>query len=706
MASKKDRSVHKPASAIPASAPPKAPVDWRPHLIALAIVWIVALAAYANSFSAQLTFDSGIIVQNDARIRAVNSQNLDLIWSKGYWPDNEDPTLFRPLTTLSYLFNYSVLHNGGDPVGYHWVNFLLHAVDASLVYCLGLVLFGERNRAAALAALWAVHPVLTESVTYIAGRADMLAAFGVLAGLLCHVRAGSETGRRRLAWLAGVAASSAIGMFSKESGIVLIALMLVYDLAFRRGRMRAALPAYAAAALPVAIFLYQRSQVLATLPMGITLFVNNPLLGLNFVSARMTAIQVIGRYILLVLWPARLSADYSYNQIPLFQGTFDNWGDWAAVLALLACLALAGLAAYWYRRNPAGFFLIALFFVALAPVANIALLIGTIMAERFLYLPAIGLIGCVVWAVYSAADRMRFDARLVLGLLCLALVARTHFRNSDWQDSQALFGSAAQAAPNSYKNHLNLAVNYVKILNDADHAVVEGERSLSILKSLPPGKEQDVAAYANIGAIFRAKGLKIAKAGGAGTAELARQWFQKSLNVLQTGMVVDRSLSKEVARRNEAAGRPTFLFGAYQLYEELGKTYIQLGDSQKALEALEYGSVIRPDPQFFQIMSQAYNAEHDSNGAAIALMEGQLLHPDEKGFASELVALYQKTAPMSCAVTSSGGATSLNVECPLVHGHFCAGVRLAGGLYDRRGQTLDAQKMRITATQSFGCPAQ
>ena len=140
--------------------------------------------------------------------------------------------LYRPLTTLSYLFNYAVLGNGTHPAGYHLLNLLLQAIDVALVYLVGLAIFEEIAPAFALAAIWSVHPLLTESVTNIVGRSDQLAAFGVLAGLLLHIRAGSAAGRRKLRYLAALALVVGIGMFSKESAIVVLAAMALYDLAY------------------------------------------------------------------------------------------------------------------------------------------------------------------------------------------------------------------------------------------------------------------------------------------------------------------------------------------------------------------------------------------------------------------------------------------------------------------------------------------
>src|SRR5262249_32211035 len=197
--------------------------------------------------------------------------------------------------TLTYLFNYAILGNATDPTGYHLINLLLHLVNVALVYAIGAVILEGIAPAWLLAALWGVHPVLTESVTNVIGRADLLAAFGVLAGLYCHRRASTFEGLRRAVWLAALMLASAIGIFSKESAIVLIAVLLLHDLAYgapSAWRVRAA--GYAAAVVPAVIYLIIRTQVLGhalTAPMP---FTENPLVGADFWTARITALKVIG----------------------------------------------------------------------------------------------------------------------------------------------------------------------------------------------------------------------------------------------------------------------------------------------------------------------------------------------------------------------------------------------------------------------------
>ena len=184
------------------------------------------------------------MIQEDSRIQAATSENARLILTQDYSYKNSSSGLYRPLTTFSYLLNYTILGGGAHPAGYHWVNFALHAVNILLVYWLGLLLFQEMGPAWALAAVWALHPILTESVTNIVGRADLLAGFGVLAGLLCHAKSAAASGRRKLAWLAALMLAAGIAVFSKESGVVLLAAMVIYDFTVGRGGVRARLPGY------------------------------------------------------------------------------------------------------------------------------------------------------------------------------------------------------------------------------------------------------------------------------------------------------------------------------------------------------------------------------------------------------------------------------------------------------------------------------
>jgi protein O-mannosyl-transferase len=475
----------------------KHPSHWSPHLWKIALLWALVFAAYSNSFSAGFVYDNESAILEDTRVHQANVDSVHRILTEGYWENQPTTDLYRPLTTLSYLVNYAVLGDGANPAGYHWVNLVLHAANVALVYALGILIFGDPALALALAAIWGLHPLLTEGVTNIVGRADLFAALGILAGLLCHVRATAGDGWRKAAWLIALALSQTIGLFSKESGVVLPALMLSYDLIWsERSVWRRRILSYAVLALPIAAFFVLRSQLHMHLEVP---FQKNPLVGAAFWPARLTAVKIIGKLLWLFVWPVRLSADYSYNSVPLFQWS-GSWEDLQALIVLALCIAGIALAVRLRRENKPLCFFVLFFFIALAPTANLFILIGSAMSERFMYLPAIGLTGCAIGLASFLARRYPQPAfRKALWaaavILCLALGARTYARNFDWHDEATLWTSVTNVNPDDALAHLNLGSALLEIPGRATDAIREYRRALQIYPNYAD-------AHNNLGAIL------------------------------------------------------------------------------------------------------------------------------------------------------------------------------------------------------------
>jgi tetratricopeptide (TPR) repeat protein len=676
-------------------------VFWARHWRYLAVLWTCSVIPYLNSFTAGLVFDNNVAIRLDSRVHAATWANFQTIWTTDYWYNSSSTGLYRPLTTLSYLFNYAVLGNGLTPAGYHLFNLAVQALNVGLVYGVGLCIFEEITPAFVMALLWALHPLLTESVTNIVGRADLLAAFGVLSALLIHIHAGSQRGGRRVAWFAALAFAVEIGIFSKEIGIVAVAAMLLYDVAFPQG-WRARIGGYAASAIPIGLFFYFRERVFAVLNTGQVPGVDNPLVVADFWVGRLTAIKVIGKYLWLFLWPAHLSADYSYNQIPVRV-------DWQGILSLLICCAAIVLAAVAMRRSTrlwrALFFFIGFFFATLAPTANVFLLIGAIMAERFLYLPLIALAGCLAVAILLVYRRLpagpsQTAAAAVVALLALLWAGRTFVRNFDWHDEHSLWAASAIAAPNSFKPHLLLASDSLGSSNpDLDLAVKEAGRSLEIIATLPDSRNS-ARPYATAGEADRRKGDSLPD------GPERRQWYVKALNVLLRGQSIDLNAKQTAMLQAGAQGRRVISAAWEPLYLELGRVYSRLGDWDKALEALRYGRSVRQQAEFFDEMAGVYEKKGDSAQAEITLLEGFIADPSATGFVSRLTALYTKFEPQSCAVSRSGNSpASLDLNCPLVHGQVCTAARNVSVLYLESGKRNQAAATARTAVDQMACPA-
>jgi tetratricopeptide (TPR) repeat protein len=473
---------------------------WRPHGRRLLALWAFVFIAYSNSFQAGLVFDNGPVILHDPRIQSATLDNAGRILTTGYWHVVPSSGLYRPITTLSYLVNYAVLDDGPNPSGYHSVNLALHCANASLVYALGILVLDAPALALALAALWGLHPLLTESVTNVVGRADLLAAFGVLAGLLCYSKSLAASGRNRLPWLSAAVAAQTIGLFSKESAAVLPGVMLLYDLTWsERSTWRRRAPAYAAIALPFGLFFLLRAASHAHMLIG---FNENPMVSAGFWTARLTAVKVMGKLLWLFAWPAGLSADHSYNAVPLFGWRLSSWEDAKALIALVVAVSAIATAFVLRRRSKPAFFFLLFFFIAFVPTSNFLVLIGSIMAERFMYLPSVGLAGCVVLGLHASVRRLSLKspgaARIewvAIGIVCLAFAARTHARNLDWRDELSLWSSAVSVVPDSATAHMNLGHALSELPGRLPESMAEYKTALRI--------QPDYAqAHYNLGVAF------------------------------------------------------------------------------------------------------------------------------------------------------------------------------------------------------------
>lgn len=676
------------------------------HVLPLAGIIGFALLVYSNSFGAPFLFDNNEIILQDTRVHAATAEHIQKILAGPYW-EIKLINLYRPLTTLSYLFNYAVLGNGTTPAGYHWINFGLHAVNMALVYALGMAIFEAIPAAVGLSLLWGIHPVLTESVTNIVGRADLLAAFGVLAGLLAYDRALRSSGRTRVAWAAALGLATTVGMFSKESAIVVLALLVLYDLAFPRGvGWRERVPLYASAAIPCGAYFAARVFALRSLPYTPVPFTDNPLVGAGFWASRLTAVRIIGKYLALLVWPAHLSCDYSYNAIPLFGA--GGWKDFQAILALLVCLSAAVAAGYFFRRDRRIFFGIGFFFVCLAPTANIAIEIGTVMAERFLYLPAIGFLICVLQAVMVGLKRRampRSGPRWIAATVVALLAFRTYQRNDDWTEDKKLWASAVEAAPDSYKARVMEAVTWERDGGDFwGPAVGDMDRAMGILNGLPDDKNT-WRAYSDAGEFYLALGDRITRGNSpVGLSQTdAGFWYRKALDELLRCERIAKLVDREHARAYAERGEPGLTFMPSHVYFELGKAYRALGYRPDALAAFERGRTLESDPDLLEQLAAMYQQNGDLRAAAGALVEALYMDPNRPAARSRLVELYGRIDPAGCAVVGTGGSRDLNPECPLVHTDICTASRAAIGHYLQRGLKADAARSLEIARQEVGC---
>ncbi len=660
---------------------------------------LLVLAAYGNSFGAGLIFDNRVVIVEDARVHAVTLDNLRLILGKTYWWPTIPTALYRPATTLTYLLNYAVLGNGAQPFGYHAVNLLLHLANVLLVFTLAARLARSTWIAFTISAIWAAHPLLTEAVTNVVGRADLLASFGILAALWCHVRASdaSAGGDRTVWWWrSGVALAAIVGVFAKENAVAVAAIIPLWDiLVARRGRsIRELWSGWLAIVPAIVLFLVARALVLAGEQAPIYPFVDNPIVGASWWQGRLTALAVIADYLRLVAWPLSLSCDYSFPQIPLVSGGPSDLMRLGITVASVAiCVAAA-------QRSRALAFVASGAFLVFLPASNLLFASGTIMAERLVYLPSIAPIAVVVAAVAQGASRLAVPRPVVAtgALVIVALLAvGTLNRNSVWRDELTLWTGAVEASPRSFKTHGALA----EALYGADptranlpDVIAHKERSLALLAELPdPLLVSDVYGQAATYYLERGDWLRQHEpskdADARAAYSKAAEWAARFVSAVEA----NRPGAQPPSARQRAAA---------QLL--LSTATLKAQDPQTAVAAAHRGRMTDP------FRSAAYQAEaaalveaRRDDDAAIALLAGFMVTGDA-ALRSAVMEMYRAGLDRDgCAVSQGPSGPALNQQCDIVRRHVCAASAEAASVFTAAGRSELAERTMATARQQFGC---
>ena len=405
------------------------------ELVLLAIVVFVYANCLLNGFTMD---DLGYIVRNSQ----VTEPSLRALFAT-----HKFSNVFRPLTFATFALDWKL--GGGIALGFHAVNLVLHALVTCLVFILVQALLPGYRHARAIAfitaLLFAVHPIHTEAVTSIVGRAELLAAAFLILAWILHLQD----------YELPALACFVMALLSKESALVFLPLVLVGDYATGNWKRAARYLRIACITLVYLVVLW-KVQGGRFGPADISVF-DNPLAAIPAGQRILNALRIAWKYVGLQLYPATLSADYSYNQVPVYGPL-----RYTLPAAIASVLAL-GLWLFAVKKCYRGLVLAGGIYTAgFAITANIFKPIGTIMAERLAYLPSLGFCLLIALAWYWLWQRQRTLA-LALGLLVVAAFSiRTIVRNRDWEDNRTLALAQLRAAPNSGKSHQNMALVYMQ----------------------------------------------------------------------------------------------------------------------------------------------------------------------------------------------------------------------------------------------------
>lgn len=669
------------------------------HLGAFALLAAAVALAYGNALGTGFFFDAKALVRDNPVVRTASADAVRFVFTSDYWQPMATDGLYRPLTMLSFLIDWSVLGHGDQPYWYVVENVCLHAICAALLYVLVWTIARRWAPALAAALLFAVHPVTTEAVTNVVGRADLLATAGVLAALVCWPRSSGARGARRALWIVALALSTALALGSKESGLVLVVALPLFDLALARPRTLRA--EHAVVGVVVSVYLVARWWVARTgLPAEDIAPIDNPIVEAGFLAGRLTALGVLARLVWLAVWPATLSIDYSYRAIPIVALPPRGSDDWIAFVGLGGLVVAIWMLARVRRREPRVFFLGALALVALLPTSNLLRVIGSIMAERFLYLPLAALAGCVALAVdgWARGSRRRAVATGLLVIALLGAVARTRARNLDWQDEERLWAQTIEAVPHSAKAHK--AYGAVIFNRDDDRselprAIVEGERAVAIRPDYQQGLVDLASYYITHGDVL------------AATNQDAQPWFERAIGLLEKARALDerattRFNEKMLARGAAADTIPDVGDGA--LYTNLALAQIRLARYEDALRTYERLRALTPmNVAIYRDISALQVALGKHDDAAASLIEAMAIGGGDAETRERTLDFY-RTFPHDgpSLVIQAADGEHVDPTSPLVKRHQCRAWHELAAIFGKARLTAAAERARYEAAACTG----
>ena len=592
--------------------PSRTPAPTTVLLLPVTVVLLAAFAVYFNTLGNDFVYDDSAQVLKNYLIRDVG--NLPKIFTKSVWAFQGAPVIsnyYRPVMNVLYMANYHLF--GLKPWGFHLVNVLFHAGASVLVFFLVARLLAASSRGSSppsptgertgeflsipfiAALLFAVHPIHTEAVAWVAGLPDLSFAFFFLLSLLLYIRSteGKELHKGRYALSVAFFFLSAL---SKEPALTLPLLLLGYDHLFGdpeegfRGRWKKYIPYVIAAAVYFALRLNalgglapeKRHVHLGGLQLAINVF------------------PLFAEYLGKLLLPANLNAFHVFHPIVSILTP-------KGIFSVAVAAAFAGMMALAYRKHRTACFCLLLLVVPLLPAFYIRGLGLNTFAERYLYLPSAGFAGLAAMVLARVADRIPQGKLVLIGALALltgVYSLGTVRRNAVWRTDYALFEDTVRKSPDGSVAHEQFGAALMG-RDRLDEAIGHFRTALV----LDPSSDE---AHTNLGIAYYRKGLiDQAIEEERISIRLNPNLPEKYFNLAQA--LADKQLWEEAIREYEIAIRldPNFA----DAYNGLGFSLAMAGAIDNAIEQFGKAARLAPDnPMYRKNLARAQEMRREETG--------------------------------------------------------------------------------------------
>lgn len=415
------------------------------------LIFVFASGLYFNTINNEYTLDDSIVITDNEYTKAGFSGIKDIFSHDSFSgvPDMGNQLSggrYRPLSIATFAIEYGIF--GASPSISHLVNALLYGVLCLLLfYFLKQYIFRNNLAAALLAALiFAVHPLHADVVANIKGRDEILSLLLLIACLIFYLE---YSLRKKLVLLVASLGAFFLSLLAKENGITFLAIIPMTLYFFMNKKLKDSLLAVWPFVLIFSVYLLIRVGITGFATSDTSEVMNAPFALAQGDQEFATKIMILGKDLLMLIFPHPLSYDYSYNQIP-----YVHFSDWKCLLSLLVNGLLVFFAVKLFKKRHILSFSILFYYITLSIVTNFVFEVGSPFNERFLFQPSVGFAIALAYLLtsYGGANVSIVYKALALFIsvsLVIGGAVKTILRNTDWENNDTLFIADAQHAPNS-----------------------------------------------------------------------------------------------------------------------------------------------------------------------------------------------------------------------------------------------------------------
>ncbi len=412
------------------------------HYKAIILIFLAGIIVYANSLSNPFIWDDEALVRDNFLIK--DWRYIGKLFTTDLYYSASHSNFYRPLQSLSYMFDYSLWRL--NPAGFHFTNIILHIAVAILAYILSVLLSENKILSLITALLFVVHPVHTEAITYIAGRADPLMGLFLLSSFILFIKyINADSSNRRCLYL-GSLACFLYSLFCKEAALIFPFALLLTKLKFVRKEAKVNLLSFLPFFIIAGFYALFRFNLVefgsgqffaSEYPFKIRLFI---------------ILKVVATYLGLLVLPINL---HMSRNVTLPQSFFDL-PIFASFLLLVLILIFA---LRCYRRAPLAFLACAWFFLFLIPQSGL-FPINAFLAEHFLYLPSLGFFLLASFYLVKLFSRKRLIFVLVPILAFYSFLSIK--RNLEWRNPLSFYKKMIELSPYSFAGYNQLGLIYLR----------------------------------------------------------------------------------------------------------------------------------------------------------------------------------------------------------------------------------------------------